>query len=342
MTNFIHPSFKLNNNSYTKQELLDYANTLIQSDQAYLVDFANLILQWFNSDDYIELTTSGTTGPPKKIQLRKEAMINSARATGEFFNIQQGSKALLCMSTKFVGGKLMLIRALQLGWELDVVEPCATPLQGNNKFYDFVAMVPMQVSKSIEELRNVGTLIIGGAKVNTALKEKLTTLPTKCFETYGMTETITHIAAKSIKDECFSVLPHASCSIDERGCLIIDAPSVTDILIITNDVVDLLDNKHFIWKGRVDNVINSGGVKLHPEQIEEKLAKKIPYRFFVASKEDEYFGNKLILVIEHKEYDLPKDIFNELGKYEIPKEIQFKERFIETASGKIIRSKNII
>lgn len=342
MTNFIHPAFKLNNNSYTKEELVDYANNLVHCDKAYLVDFANLILQWFSTDEYIELTTSGTTGPPKKIQLRKQAMINSARATGEFFNIQQGSKALLCMSTKFVGGKLMLIRALQLGWELDVVEPSSTPIEANNKYYDFVAMVPMQVSKSINDLHNVGTLIIGGAKVNNALKEKLSHLPTKCFETYGMTETVTHIAAKSINDECFSVLPHASCSIDDRSCLIIEAPSVTDTLIITNDVVDLLDHKHFVWKGRIDNVINSGGVKLHPEQIEEKLAKKIPYRFFVAPKEDDYFGNKLILVIEHKGYDLPKDIFNDLGKYEIPKEIQFRECFIETASGKIIRSKNII
>lgn len=339
--NYIHPNFELNGQSYSVQNILRSAQLWISSSEEYLADLGSLIVQWFNEDDYISLTTSGTTGPPKEIKLKKLAMISSAQATGSFFDITPSSNALLCMSTKFVGGKLMFIRALILGWKLDVIEPSARPLVGNTKVYDFVAMVPMQVEHSLKELSKVKKLIIGGAKVSQSLSEKLVLLGTLVYETYGMTETITHIAAKRIGTEVFSVLPHATVSQDDRGCLVISAPSITPDLVITNDLVEILSDRTFKWKGRVDNVINSGGVKLFPEQIEEKLSKRIPYRFFVASKEDDYLGNKLVLVIESEVYTLPEDLFNILDKYEKPKEVQFVHKFIETDSGKIIRKKNI-
>lgn len=339
--NYIHPEFRLNEKAYSKEELLVLAKKMVISPEEYVVDLGSLILQWFDVHDYVTLSTSGTTGPPKRIQLKKEAMICSAKATGAFFNIQQGASALLCMSTKYVGGKLMFIRALLLGWHLDVISPSARPLEGNTKQYDFVAMVPMQVENSIEELVNVKTIIIGGAKVNAALVEKMIPLSTQVFETYGMTETITHIAAKRVGTDVFSVLSHATVKQDERGCLVIDAPSVNTDLVITNDLVEVIDATHFKWKGRADNVINSGGVKLFPEQIEEKLSKRIPYRFFVIGKDDNYLGNRLVLVIESTPYTLPEDIYKELSKFEKPKEVQFVERFIETETGKIIRKKNI-
>lgn len=339
--NYIHPDFRLNEKACSKEELLVLGNKMINETEEYLVDLGTLILQWFDDNDYVTLSTSGTTGPPKKIQLKKEAMVCSAKATGAFFNVQQGTSALLCMSTKYVGGKLMFIRALLLGWHLDVISPSARPLQGNTKMYDFVAMVPMQVENSIAELVNVKTIIIGGAKVNAALAEKLVSLSTQVFETYGMTETITHIAAKRVGTDVFSVLAHATVNQDERGCLVISAPSVNPELVITNDLVEVIDNTHFKWKGRVDNVINSGGIKLFPEQIEEKLSKRIPYRFFVIGKDDDYLGNRLVLVIESNPYTLPNDIYKELSKYEKPREVQFVEKFIETETGKIIRKKNI-
>lgn len=339
--NYIHPSFRLNDVSYSVEELKTVAQQWAVGTEEYLVDLGNLILQWFSDDDYVSLTTSGTTGPPKVIQLKKEAMLCSAKATGSFFDVAVGSNALLCMSTKFVGGKLMFIRALILGWQLDVMAPTARPLVGNTKIYDFVAMVPMQVENSLAELTNVKKLIIGGAKVNKSLVEKLQLVDTKVYETYGMTETITHIAAKLVGTEVFSVLPHALVQQDERGCLVISAPTVNPDLVITNDLVEVISDKEFKWLGRIDNVVNSGGVKLFPEQIEEKLSKRIPYRFFVSSKEDEYLGNKLILVIESASYSLPEDLFIDLDKYEKPREVQFVEKFIETESGKIIRKKNI-
>ncbi|WP_158209187.1 AMP-binding protein [Myroides phaeus] len=339
--NYIHPEFRLNDQSYGIDELCSLANKMILSTEEYLVDLGNLILQWFDNRDFVILTTSGTTGPPKQIQLKKEAMVCSAKATGTFFDIKSGDTALLCMSTKFVGGKLMFIRALLLGWQLDVIAPSSSPLKGNEKVYDFVAMVPMQVENSIEELSNVKKIIIGGAKVNAALTEKLIPLSTQVYETYGMTETITHIAAKRVGTEVFSVLSHATVMQDDRGCLVIDAPAVNSELVITNDLVELIDNSHFKWMGRADNVINSGGVKLFPEQIEEKLSKRIPYRFFVIGKEDDYLGNKLVLVIESTPYNLSEDVYSELSKFEKPREVQFVEKFIETESGKIIRNKNI-
>ncbi|MCC9041317.1 AMP-binding protein [Myroides sp. M-43] len=339
--NYIHPSFRLNGKRYSIEELIKLSNTWVSGTEEYLIDLGNLIIQWFNTDDYVSFTTSGTTGPPKVIQIKKEAMVYSAKATGSFFNIEVGDTALLCMSAKFVGGKLMFIRALILGWKLDVKKPTARPLLGSTEEYDFVAMVPMQVENSLKELVHIKKLIIGGAKVNKTLIEKLQLVDTQVYETYGMTETITHIAAKLVGTNAFSVLPHIVITSDTRGCLVISAPTINPDVIITNDLVEIINDRQFVWLGRIDNVINSGGVKLFPEQIEEKLAKRIPYRFFVASKEDEYLGNKLVLVIEAEKYDLPIDLFLELEKYEKPREIQFVNNFVETDSGKIIRKKNI-
>lgn len=336
----IHPDFRLNGKSYSKETLIVFANECCTSKEEYLNDLGNLILQWFNDSVYVVMHTSGTTGSPKEIHLAKEAMLHSAQATASFFNMGAGSKALLCMSTKFVGGKLMLIRALTCGWNLDVVKPSAKPLEGNTGYYDFVAMVPMQVEHSIAELSNVNTLIIGGAKVNSTLANQLVGISTKVYETYGMTETITHIAAKQIGERLFSVLPHASVSVDTRGCLVIYAPSVNPEAIVTNDLVEVIDANSFEWLGRIDNVINSGGVKLFPEQIESKLSDAISHRFFVIGKEDAYFGSKVVLVIESSPYELDSKVFDCLSKFERPKEIQFVAKFIETDSGKVIRNKS--
>ncbi|MBB1139968.1 AMP-binding protein [Myroides sp. WP-1] len=338
---YIHPQFKLNGVTHTFQSLVDVANKMTASSEDYWRELGQLILHWFDANDSIIQRTSGTTGPPKEMYLAKQAMRASAEATVSFFEVHAGSTALLCMSAQFVGGKLMFIRALLFGWELDVCKPTARPLEGIKKHYNFVAMVPMQVENSIAELNQIDTLIIGGAKVSPVLAQELKNKPTKVYETYGMTETITHMAAKRIGTPYFEVLPHASIQTDDRGCLVIDAPSVNPNQIVTNDLVDQIDNKRFEWLGRYDNVINSGGVKLFPEQIEEKLATKIAARFFITGKSDNYFGTIVVLVIESKPYALAEDVFEGLAKYEKPKEIQFVDQFVETASGKVIRSKSL-
>lgn len=337
----IHPSFRLNGHAFTKESISEMAISLIREGEAHEKDLGNLILQWFDENDYIELTTSGTTGKPKTIKLSKEAMEHSALATGEFFKLKPGDSALLCLPTRYIAGKMMFVRAVVLGLALDYVNPTKDPLKGNNKVYDFVAMVPLQVHNSITQIEQCKILIVGGAKLNSLTKEMLKDMLVDVYETYGMTETITHIAAKKIDDPYFTVLPHANISTDDRGCLMIEAPLVANGLVVTNDIVEMQNDIQFKWIGRIDNVINSGGVKLIPEKIEQKLSDYIPYRFYVIGKNDENLGQKLVLVIEHEPYTLVPEAMESLEKFEKPKEILFVNKFKETPTGKILRKETL-
>src|SRR5690606_17490181 len=199
---------------------------------------------------------------------------------------------------------------------------------------EFAAMVPIQAQHSVNKLENVKKLIIGGVKVNKELEAELLKLPTKVYETYGMTETITHIAAKPVGEMAFTVLPHVTVSYNEKNCLVIHAPRISNDLIVTNDVVELINENQFIFLGRADNIINSGGIKHLPEQIENKLSGKISSRFFIAGLHDLVLGEKLALIIEGEPQDIDNSIFEGLGKYEKPKEIIFVPKFLETGSGK--------
>lgn len=341
--NHIHNDFRLNGDFLDKNKLIEYGQILINSEEIYKQDFGNLILQWFDSNDFILLTTSGTTGTPKNIKLQKNAVLNSAKATGLHFDLHPKDTALLCLPTKYIAGKLMFVRALVLGLHLDFVNPSSNPLDKISKHYDFVAMVPMQVLNSFEKLHLISKLIVGGAKLDQNIKDQILSLKLDCevYETYGMTETITHIAAKKISEDFFTILPHVNISIDNRGCLVIDAPSVNPEKLITNDLVEIKESNQFQWLGRIDNVINSGGIKLFPEQIEQKLAPFINSRFFVVGKEDVVFGNRLVLVIEGDSFEIPNSFFDALLPFEKPKEIQFVTKFKETATGKILRKANL-
>jgi len=323
------------------------------------VSVHSFLQEWFSDKGSIEIQTSGSTGIPKLISIQKEFMINSALATGSFFDLPEKTTALLCLSTDYIAGKMMLVRALVLGWELEVIEPISHPLKVIDKNYDFTAMVPLQLHNSIENLHKVKKLIIGGGVVSKELQEKLQHIETQVFATYGMTETVTHIAVKKLNNfvsssaverSYYKVLPNISISQDKRNCLVIDAPKIASEEIITNDVVENISKNQFKWLGRFDNVINSGGIKLHPEQIEEKLSTIISQRFFVAGIPDVHLGEKLVLVVESENLNvenLKSSIQNELKslksltKYEIPKEIFVVEEFIETATGKIQRLKTL-
>jgi O-succinylbenzoic acid--CoA ligase len=236
---------------------------------------------------------------------------------------------------------MMLIRSIFLGFEMDFVAPNSNPLKDNTIIYDFVAMVPLQVENSINEIVNVRKLIIGGAKINPNLKSQLLDLPTLVYETYGMTETITHIAVKKISNNYFSVLPNVTISTDDRNCLVIDVPRISNAKIVTNDVVNIISNSEFELLGRIDNVINSAGVKLFPEQIEMKLGNKMQTRFFVIGIPDDQYGEQLALVIEGDSISFDDDFFNDLLPYEKPKTIHFIDNFLETESGKIKRKETL-
>ena len=166
-------------------------------------------------------------------------------------------------------------------------------------------------------------------------------LPTQVFETYGMTETITHIAARKLGEKAFSVLPGVTISYDDRNCLVIHAPRISDDVIVTNDIVELINENQFVFLGRMDNIINSGGIKLIPEQIEDKLANKIHQRFFITAKPDSELGEKVVLVVEGEKQDLGDDLYDELDKYEKPKELIFISKFKETENGKVLRKESL-
>jgi len=338
----VHNYFKLNGYHLNGKDLCRVGYSFIKEGDIYERAIGEFFLDWFDNKEYIEMTTSGTTGLPKLVRLEKQAMIQSALATGDFFGLEPGDKALLCLPTQFIAGKMMLVRSLILGLDIDVVSPSTEPLLYNNKQYDFVAMVPLQVQNSIGKLGNIKKLIIGGAKIDSALEEKLLPLKTEIYETYGMTETITHIAAKRVGEKAFLILPNVTISKDDRGCLVIHVSSISDEPIVTNDLVELISDNQFVFLGRIDNVINSGGVKLIPEQIEAKLIGKITNRFFVTGVPDSALGEKLILVIEGEKQEFAPDFFDVLGKYEKPKEIVFVPKFKENENGKLLRKPSLL
>ena len=337
----VHNQFKLNGFHLDREDLCRVAYSFIKEGEDFEKPVGDFLLDWFDSKNYIEMQTSGTTGEPKMISISKQAMVDSALATGDFFDLQPGNKALQCLPVKYVAGKMMLVRAMILGFDLEFVAPSSHPLDNNEFEFDFLAMVPLQAQNSISELKNVKKMIVGGASINKTLEKQLLKLPTDVYETYGMTETITHIAARKLGEKAFTVLPNVTISYDDRNCLVIHAPRISDEVIITNDIVELVNENQFIFLGRMDNVINSGGIKLIPEQIEEKLAGKIQQRFFVAAKPDNELGQKVVLVIEGDQQEFDNSLYDALDKYEKPKEMIFVPKFKETPNGKILRKESM-
>ena len=341
----IHPKFRLNGKAYSSCQLKEVAHNLVKEGEAFEVFIGDFIIEWLSNSATVTVSTSGSTGKPKQIQLKKPQMVNSALATGSFFNLKAGNSALLCLPCNFIAGKMMLVRAMVLGLEIDYVEPDSSPLQKVFKAYNFAAMIPLQAQNSIEKLNLIDKLIIGGAPIGHALKSKLQNIKTSIYETYGMTETITHIAVKKIDASYFRTLPGVTIETDKRDCLVINAPKINNEKVVTNDLVKLVSNNEFQWLGRYDSIINSGGVKLIPEQIEQKFARHIDNRFFVFGIPDDKLGEKLVLVVEGN-FDMPNlvkqiDKITNLSKYEKPKTVLTIERFMESANGKVLRSKTV-
>ncbi len=336
---------------YSEEELVKHCNSQLSiSDFQWERDVYSFILEWLDAKESISAKTSGSTGKPKAMELSKERMLHSAQLTGEYFKFKKGQTALLCLSTNFIAGKMMVVRAFLWQLNLILVNPNGHPLENLQSKIDFAAMVPLQVINCIKEGINfalVSNLLIGGGAVDSYLEEQLQELPTNCFSSYGMTETVSHVAVKPLngdkKSNFYQGLGNVTFSLDERSCLQIEAPEVLAGSICTNDVANLIDGKHFIWLGRYDNVINSGGVKLFPEQIEEKLKDAISDPFFIAGVADQVLGQKLVLVIEKEnqssEYasGLLIKIKGLLGKYEQARDIIFCKEFKRTPNGKLQR-----
>lgn len=348
-----HIAFKINKLHYSNEELSKLAYNFIKEGEPHEGEVGDFIIDWLKPSEFIEVRTSGSTGVSKKIKVRKEHMINSALATGKFFELPPGSTALMCLPAKYIAGKMMLVRAMVLGWELDLVPPSSNPLDNLYKIYDFCAMTPFQLDNSISRLHLIKKLIVGGGAVSPNLQEMVQGLNTKVYETFGMTETVSHIAAKRLngkkkRKSAFRLMPNVHISVDNRNCLIIKAPTIADDILVTNDVVEIKTYKQFYWKGRYDNVVNSGGIKLYPEEIESKLSGVIDGRFFLIGMPDDALGEKLVLFIEAdfseellSELEVKVQSVKELHKYEIPKKIYLIQKFEETPNGKIHRKNTL-
>ena len=332
----------------TYHDLDEVSYSLIKEGEPYQQVLGEFLLDWIDKETYISVKTSGSTGTPKKIRLEKQHMVNSALATGAFFDLYPGNAALLCLPGDYIAGKMMLVRAMVLGLELDWKAPSLTPLRSIETCYHFCAMVPIQLENSLDQIDHIKTLIVGGGPMSENLTAKVQDKKTDIFETYGMTETITHVAVRKVNRgavDYFETLPDVKVYSDERDCLVVQAPEISTDVIITNDIVEILSDQRFKWLGRYDNVINSGGVKLIPEQIETKLAALIKDRFFISGIPDDQLGQKAILLIEGKEENTEflGEIKNleTLKKYEVPKEILYVDNFVETENGKISRHKTL-
>lgn len=339
----VHNQFKLNGFHLDRDDLCRVAYSFIKEGEDFEKPVGEFLLDWFDEKPYIEMQTSGSTGLPKIIQVDKQAMVHSALATGDFFDLKPGDRALQCLPVKYVAGKMMLIRSIVLGLDLDYVAPTSQPMERLEDKYDFAAMVPLQAQCSIPKLTQIKKLIVGGARINAVLEQQLMQLPTQVFETYGMTETITHIAAKRVGEKAFTVLPHVTISYDERNCLVIHAPHIiAEETVVTNDLVELVNENQFVFLGRIDNIINSGAVKILPEQVEQKLDGKLDRRFFISSEEDPELGEKVVLIVEGEPFEISPETFKSLDKYERPKAIHFIPYFTETENGKIIRKASLL
>ena len=346
----VHIKFKLDGLNYRFEDLMEVAYSYVKEGESYQKELGNFLLDWLDAKDYVIVKTSGSTGKPKKLKIKKDAMINSAITTGDFFNLQPGNKVLHCLPSNFIAGKMMIVRAIVLGLELDMVQPSALPQIDYDKDYDFCAFTPMQLKNFANYLKSIKIAIVGGGHVSNEIIDSIKDKKPLVYETYGMTETVSHIAVKKLNNftdddvhtrNNFTTLPNITVSTDDRDCLVISAPNLGSNKIITNDLVKIHSNTAFEWLGRYDNVINSGGIKLFPEQIENKLQDKINSRFFIASIPDDSLGQKVILILESESNKLEPNTFDTLDKYEKPKEVYISSKFSETASGKVHRKKTL-
>lgn len=273
--------------------------------------------------------------------------------TNEFFGLTPESTGMLCLPASYIAGKMMLVRAVVSGCNLLTVEPSANPFKTITTPVDFSAITPYQLFHAAADLQHkpFGKIIVGGAPVTGKLEKLTENIPAELYETYGMTETCSHIALRRFngmeRSEYFTVLHGVTIRQDHRDCLAIRAPHLLEEEIQTNDVVELSGASSFRWLGRADSTINSGGIKIHPEQLEKKLEGIIPSPYFIASLPDDLLENKVVLVIESDAYsilqeeELKVQLEHVLPKYEVPKQLLYIPSFTYSESNKVLRKETL-
>lgn len=289
MTRIVHPEFSLwcNGNLISQDQLAD------EFPSVY-----SFLKEWNDEQDFIQLKSSGSTGTPKSIRVSKVAMWHSAGTTISALKLSSSSRALLALSADYIAGKMMIVRAMRGGWKLELATPSTNVLAQVEGGFDFAALVPMQVETGLDELERIACIIIGGAPVGGALRQKLYDVKTQLFETYGMTETVSHIALKRIEpgNHFFTGVEGVRFSSSEKGELIIHADAWGHPELRTTDVVELKGDHQFKWLGRSDFVINSGGVKIHPETVERQIEEYNGIAGYLVGIPDDVLGEKCVFV----------------------------------------------
>lgn len=326
----------------------------------------DFLSEWNNDSDRVLVHTSGSTGKPKPMMVEKKRMLNSARITCDFLGLKPGDSALLCMSLDYIAGKMVVVRSIERHLHLISVSPSGHPLKDVDEEITFAAMVPMQVYNTLqvpeerERLSRIRHLIIGGGAIDAALEQELQSLPgdIAIWSTYGMTETLSHIALRRINgdeaSEWYQPFDSVHISQTEEGCLVIDAPQVCAETLVTNDIVEIdpyiynkVEKLRFRIKGRKDNVICSGGIKIQIEEVETLLKPHLEKPFMLAKKKDGKFGEIAVLLTEDEDIkkveatvrrllsdESEKSSDHKKYKYWIPKEFRYVEHLPLTETGK--------
>ncbi len=344
----IPQSIRIDNRTFSGRDLVDKVDAVLGSRTApvWEKDAYRFMGEWVSPAPDVTLTTSGSTGEPKTISVPKERMVASARATIQALALRPETTALLCLPVRYVAAKMFIVRAFVCGFDLSLVKPSLNPMADFSGHVDFTAMTPPQLDATLAhgQLGRIGLVIVGGASLSERTMQALQNVETTVVATYGMTETLSHIALRNVngprRSPWYTALADVDLRADERGCLVVYAPRVSVEPVVTNDSVEFAGPGRFVVLGRLENVINSGGIKLFPEAIEEKIRPFLGNRvFFVHGIADEKFGVRPGLFIEGDPFDLPlTDAFAALSRYERIATVNFVPRFAFTESGKIKRN----
>lgn len=310
-------------------------------NQKWVQSYCNFIKEYSTNKEF-KILTSGTTGNRKIIKVSKLQMQKSAHATLNYFNLKKGNSCLLSLSCDFIAGKMMIVRAIEGKLNLFLAKPCSDPSLYLFQKYDFAPFIPMQVrniihSKKIGEIKQV---LIGGGKINDEIISEIKKFKTKVFESFGMTETLTHFAIKQISpfySEWFKTIKGFQIDSNKNDELVIKKNNIINFTLETKDLIEKKSNSEFKWLGRSDNLINSGGVKLIPEEIERKIEKLISVKFVIIGVPDTKLGQKIAIVSEKPIKIELKELNKYLSQYEKIKISKIVRKFPITESGKIKR-----
>jgi len=309
-----------------------------------------IIELWNEKSPVYQVKTSGSTGSPKSITLTREQLEASAKRSNSFFNLDENSLVLLSLSSHTIGGKMMIIRALVGNYSIEIREPGANPIVelSSGSHYSFISLVPYQVKRILEEtpenLDQFDTILLGGMGLSTQLEQTLASITPKVYIGFGMTETVSHIALRRMGNPVYETLEGVELEASEDGLVISDSKLGIERMQ-TTDLVELMDPRHFTWLGRADFVINSGGIKIHPENLEQAVDGLIETPFIIGGIPHETLGEACVLLVEKL---LPEEKFKQVqevirekfGKYAAPKQ-QVVSSILKTENGKIRRKETL-